>query len=373
MRAKTTRPIPVAAILGVAALVTAFGPAHAITVFEETAINVALTGRGQTPAVATTAVGQCTGRLVVATGNLNMTCSSDVAGAGRLIITSGSPSGGGTELFDLGTGAVVGGAVNLNQNQVALLLAGRLYAAVTSAAHPTGEIAGRLVPRIPAGQHVMRFSLVNDSMVSTGSNATGHCALAISADESQATLVCSHTVNNPTQLRVIIDGGTVATSNAVANPFEIDLPVLTNQFQRFLDGDFGVVLTSGAFPQGELGRVLDRCLEGPETLCLNDGRFRVTVRVTPPNGSPRLAGTVQPRSDDAGLFWFFNPSNWEVLIKVLDGCGINQNYWVFLSANTNVAFQATVYDTLTGRTRNFNNAQGHVADSVAATESFPCN
>jgi hypothetical protein len=367
---KRTTLAPV--VLACAAAITAFTPAQAITVFDEVAVSVVLTGRGQTPAVTTTAVGQCTGRLVVGSGALDLTCSSDVAGAGSLIVTLGSPSGGGAELFDLGGGPVAGGQVTLGESQVAALLAGRLYVAVTSAAHPSGEIAGRIVPRIPIGQRVMRFHLANDEMVDTNSTATAHCALAVSADTTEITLVCTHTVQNPAQLRVVIDGGVAATANDVQSPFEIALPVLSNQYQRFLDGDFGVVLTSAAFPAGELGNVLDKCLEGPDTLCLADGRYRVTVRFTAPGQAPKLAGTVQPRSDDAGLFWFFNPSNWEVLVKVLNACAVNQHFWVFLSANTNVAFEATVFDTLRGRTRTFSNPQGRIADSVAATSAFPC-
>ncbi|MGH9251175.1 MAG: CHRD domain-containing protein [Acidimicrobiales bacterium] len=373
MHTKSTRTTQVPAILMTcAAVVLAFTPADAITTFDEVAVSVVLTGRGQTPAVSTTAVGQCTGRLVVATGGLDVTCSSNVAGAGGLIITLGSPSGGGTELLDLGSGPVAGGQVTLSESQVAALLAGRLYVAVTSGAHPSGEIAGRISPRIPIGQRIMRFHLANNELVSTGSSATAHCALAVSADTTDITLICTHTVQNPTQLRVLVDGGVAAMSNDVQSPFEIALPVLSNQYQRFLDGDFGVVLTSSGFPAGELGNVLDKCLEGPDTLCLTDGRFEIIVRFTAPGQPPKLAGTVEPRSDDAGLFWFFNPSNWEVLVKVLDACAVNQNFWVFLSANTNVAFEATVFDTLRGRTRTFSNPQGQIADSVAMTNAFSC-
>jgi len=372
MHTDSKRTVLVPSILTFAAAILAFTPAQAITVFDEVAVSVALTGRGQTPPVGTTAVGQCTGRLVVPSGVLDVTCSNTVPGAGRLILTNGSPSGGGAELFDLGSGRVAGGQVTLNETQVARLLAGKLYLAVTSGAHPSGEIAGRVTPRIPIGTGIMRVPLRSNEMVNTNSSAIADCALTIANGLSQINLVCAHSVSNPQALRLIVDGGVVATSNDVQSPFQIALPTLSNQFQRFLDGDFGVVLTSNAFPQGELGNVLDKCLEGPNTLCLNEGRFRVSVRFTPPGEGTRDAGAVEPRSDDAGMFWFFNPSNWEVLIKVLNGCGVNQNYWVFLSANTNVAFTVTVYDTLLGRTWTRSNPQGQVAASRADTLAFRC-
>jgi hypothetical protein len=134
-----------------------------------------------------------------------------------------------------------------------------------------------------------------------------------------------------------------------------------------------VVLTSATFPEGELGMVLDGCIEGPVGLCLNQDRFQVSVQVTPPGESARSAGTVPDRSDDAGLFFFFQPDNWEVLVKVLEACVINQHFWVFLSANTDVAFEATVLDTLTGRERVFSNAQGTLAVPRADVEAFPCS
>lgn len=372
MQTHRTRTVVVPVILAFAAAVLAVTPAHAITVFDEVAVSVVLTGRGQTPPVATTASGQCTGRLVVPSGVLDVTCSNTVAGAGRLIITNGSPSGGGAELFDLGSGRVAGAQVTLNETQVARLLAGRLYLAVTSPGHPTGEIAGQIAPRIPVGTGLMRVDLRNNEMVNTPSSATADCALTITNGLSQINLVCAHTVSNPQELRLIVDGGVVATSNQVQSPFEIPLPTLSNNFQRFLDGDFGVVLTSNAFPQGELGNVLDKCLEGPNTLCLSDGRFEVSVRFTPPGESVRDAGTVEPRSHDAGMFWFFNPSNWEVLIKVLRACEVDGDFWVFMSANTNVAFTVTVFDTLRGRTWTRSNPQGQVAASRADTDAFDC-
>jgi hypothetical protein len=50
-----------------------------------------------------------------------------------------------------------------------------------------------------------------------------------------------------------------------------------------------------------------------------------------------------------GAFWFFNPGNTEVIVKVLDGTGINGHYWVFLGSLTDQAYTATVTDTVTGQ------------------------
>jgi hypothetical protein len=51
------------------------------------------------------------------------------------------------------------------------------------------------------------------------------------------------------------------------------------------------------------------------------------------------------RSANSGLFWFFDLNNWEMLIKVLDGCAINGHYWVLGAATTDVGYQLEIRDT----------------------------
>jgi hypothetical protein len=350
------------------ALLTAFTAPLAAQIhsFDESAIHAVLTGPGQN------STGECAGRLVPSTGALALACSHDVAG-GQTVITRGRLDEGGTILFSLGGGAIVDGDFSLNSTQTALLITGGLWVTVTSNTFPLGEVTAKLVPAVPMGEQLMRFPLTNEDMVQTPSPAEALCALRIRAGSGPITLLCVHDVPNPVALQLLIDGGVVKNATGVQSPFQIDMPELRNSFNRFLQGDFGVRLTSNAFPNGELGRVLDDCIAGPNTLCLTNNRFRVNVQFTAPNQPARAGKSVPASSADSGLFWFFSPANWEVLVKVLDACPISPNYWVFLSANTNVAFTVTITDMLTGRTRNYSNAQGHVADTVADTDDFPCN
>jgi hypothetical protein len=53
-------------------------------------------------------------------------------------------------------------------------------------------------------------------------------------------------------------------------------------------------------------------------------------------------------SADSGLFYFFNENNWEMLVKVVDGCAFNNHYWVFAAATTNIEYVLTVTDEETG-------------------------
>jgi hypothetical protein len=88
---------------------------------------------------------------------------------------------------------------------------------------------------------------------------------------------------------------------------------------------------------GQVTVVPTPCVPGPTTLCLNGGRFRVQVSFATPLGTGYAApGPVI--SDESGLLWFFSPGNWELALKVLDGCQVNRHYWVFFAALTDVEY-----------------------------------
>ncbi len=72
---------------------------------------------------------------------------------------------------------------------------------------------------------------------------------------------------------------------------------------------------------------------------------------------------------DTGYFWFFDDDNVEVMLKVLDGRGINGKFWVFYGALSDVEYSLTVTDTQTGRVKTYANPQGRFA-SVGDTAAF---
>ena len=88
----------------------------------------------------------------------------------------------------------------------------------------------------------------------------------------------------------------------------------------------------------------DGCVESATTLCLQEGRYEVTVEFTA-NGETMPARVARPRTEDSGLFYFFEPNNWEMLLKVLDGCGVNQHHWVFAATASDVGIRLVVRDT----------------------------
>ena len=113
------------------------------------------------------------------------------------------------------------------------------------------------------------------------------------------------------------------------------------------------------------------CVTGGPTLCLNNDRFKVTVEWKTAQGATGQGQAVQ-LTPDTGYFWFFSATNVELTLKVLDGCGLNNRYWVFLSGLTNVEVKLTVTDTATGQTKIYTNPQGRVFRTVLDTGAFTC-
>jgi hypothetical protein len=112
------------------------------------------------------------------------------------------------------------------------------------------------------------------------------------------------------------------------------------------------------------------CAPNATALCLNKGRFRVSAAWSIPQPASG-DGQAVPFADDSGSFWFFSPTNIELDVKVLDGCGLNNRYWVFIAGLTNVQVTITVLDTKTGASSTYNNQQNHLFSTVADTGAFP--
>jgi len=89
-------------------------------------------------------------------------------------------------------------------------------------------------------------------------------------------------------------------------------------------------------------------------------------------GGGRLA---EDRTDDSGMFQLFGPENWEILIKVLDGCRTNGRMWVLGASTTNLGYRIQVTDTVTGDSRSYENEPGQAAPAIVDTDAFsvPCD
>ena len=108
------------------------------------------------------------------------------------------------------------------------------------------------------------------------------------------------------------------------------------------------------------------CTAGP-FLCLNGNRFRAEVSFVV-DGVRRRAQAVS-LTGDTGAFWFFDPANVELIVKALDGRGLNGHFWTFFGALTNLEHTLTVTDTVTGAVRVYQNPAGKFA-SAGDTTAF---
>jgi len=116
------------------------------------------------------------------------------------------------------------------------------------------------------------------------------------------------------------------------------------------------------------------CTPGPNHLCLVDGRFRVEARWTTQDGGSG-PGVPRPLTEDTGTFWFFDPDNLEVVVKVIDACGPFDRFWVFAGGLTNVEVRLTVVDTQALGTgldavREYNNPLGTPFAPIQDTQAF---
>lgn len=102
----------------------------------------------------------------------------------------------------------------------------------------------------------------------------------------------------------------------------------------------------------------------PDTLCLMKGRFHVTgTWQNQFDGSSGVAKPI-PNSDLSGFFYFTDPRNVELIMKILD---FGTEFKVFYSQLTNLKFTLTVRDTATGRTKSYSNTPG---DCGAIDQNF---
>lgn len=124
------------------------------------------------------------------------------------------------------------------------------------------------------------------------------------------------------------------------------------------------------------------CAANATTLCLDDqpGDKRFQVRVTYSStqggglsGNGRAISLAPVGVSRGGLFWFFGADNPEMLVKVLNGCSLNNRFWVFYSAGTNVGFQVRVTDMMTGNVATYNNPDLTAAPPVQDTNALACS
>ncbi len=117
------------------------------------------------------------------------------------------------------------------------------------------------------------------------------------------------------------------------------------------------------------------CLDGNSS---GDRRFEAVATYHTVNGGG-LSGSGSAISlsslgvGQGGVFWFFDHSNPEMLVKVHNACASSNYYWIFVSAGTNAGVDLYVGDTLTGAVVLFHNPDLSSFPTIHDFLGLPCS
>ena len=125
----------------------------------------------------------------------------------------------------------------------------------------------------------------------------------------------------------------------------------------------------GPFPEATPAGRTPACVSRPSGVEF-DG-YEVRVCVETPAGERRRAWDYRLEADRSGLLYFFDRDNVEVLVKVLDGCGVNGHRWVFVAPVTDLAFNLVV-ESPSGERWTHASGLGRTADAASDVTAFPC-
>lgn len=119
--------------------------------------------------------------------------------------------------------------------------------------------------------------------------------------------------------------------------------------------------------------VFGRAFHPDVQLPLRQGRFRIEATFRDPEtGELGQAHAVQ-LTEETGLLWFFSSSNVELVVKLLDGCGVNGHYWFFAAGLTDVEVEITVTDTIEGSQKQYRNPPKRAFQPIQDTSALACH
>lgn len=151
----------------------------------------------------------------------------------------------------------------------------------------------------------------------------------------------------------------------VCEDTSLGTPKQSGYYGDFLYADKPDVLMgeTGHFPEYRalgiralFSAVATNCTPDADTLCLNNGRFK--VEATFDTGAQSGNAKVVKLTDETGYLWFFNSVNVEAVVKVINACSFNQRFWVYAGGLTDQGVVLTVTDTSNGTSKTYTNPRG---------------
>ena len=156
------------------------------------------------------------------------------------------------------------------------------------------------------------------------------------------------------------------------NPNE---PCLFASDDSFIDGRFSGTFN---FISQFLVQTFDTtpCVRTATVSCLQGNRFEIRLTYTNPSSSGTAAVMAfngqRAENNESAFYFFTGATNFEMGLKVLNACGLNNRFWVFVSGLTDQGWTLTVRDTVSGVTKTYTNANAHLTSTTGDTAAFLC-
>jgi len=119
------------------------------------------------------------------------------------------------------------------------------------------------------------------------------------------------------------------------------------------------------------------CTATDSTVCLQNGRFKVSIDYVNPFANPPRPGTFRTTrltavgsNPDTALFGFDNAQAVEVVVRIVDARPFAPRFDIYYGGLTDVEYTVSVTDTVTNKTRTYRNTVGQVGGGVDRT-TFP--
>ncbi len=122
------------------------------------------------------------------------------------------------------------------------------------------------------------------------------------------------------------------------------------------------------------------CARAVDRVCLA-GDYAIAVDYMDSAGNWVRGAPQKKLSESAAVFYFFDPDNAEVLVKLLDACGLTGHRWLYSAPATDLAYRVTVYTPVDGVPHVWTaNAGSRATDTrftsvwaITDTEAFRCS
>jgi CSLREA domain-containing protein len=223
-------------------------------------------------------------------------------------------------------------------------------------------VAGNTAPTHPdcSGDLESGYDLIGDGTGCLGPSAARHDIVGAPASPINPLVSPLAQNGGPTPTRALIAGSPALNAGHPGTPGSGgDTCAATDQRGASRPG--GSRCDIGAF------EVTSACVAGGSTVCLNNGRFKVTA--TWRRGLTAQGVTL---SNESGYFYFSSPGNVELTVKILNTCAANGYHRFFAGGMTNLRVDITVTDTKTGATKTYVNPAGQPFRTVIDPSAFAC-